>query len=227
LLEVGLTTALKKNHPGALIGLLELSGVRNDQPLTALQALQRVVETNLKERYLGWSRAELLQLPVMEAYREYYKHFDMTYHVLLQLESIIFKDKPLPSVSPLVDINFMAEVDTLILTASHDTDRLTRPILFDIAQPGDQFTQMNGTLKDLQPGDILMKDGKRIVCTILYGQDNLSPITRSTTHALYVAYAPRGVTADQVESQLSLVEDYAHIFFAESQVLQHRLLFVS
>lgn len=226
MLEASLSTALKKSHPGAIIGLLEMSGMHNDQPIPALQSLQRRVESNLRQRYQGWSRTELLQLPVMGAYRDYYKRFDMTYHLLLQLESILLKDKSLPSVSPLVDINFMAEMDSLILTASHDVNRLTAPLLFDLGVEGDQFTQMTGRLKDMRPGDILMKDGRGISCSILYGQDDHSPISRSTTQALYVAYAPRGVPSDQVENHLTLVEDYARVLFEDCLVEQHKMLFI-
>jgi len=46
----------------------------------------------------------------MAAFAQYYKRFDKTYHVLQQVESIALKGKHLPSMSPLVDSNLIAEM---------------------------------------------------------------------------------------------------------------------
>ena len=76
----------------------------------------------------------------MAAYVRYYRSFDKTYHVLLQVELIVLKGKSLPGVSPLVDASFMAEVETLALTASHDVARLEGEIVLDISRPGERMT---------------------------------------------------------------------------------------
>jgi len=47
--------------------------------------------------------------------------------VQLQVESIVSKGKSLPNVTPLVDANFVAEVETLVLTAGHDVAKLQAP----------------------------------------------------------------------------------------------------
>lgn len=39
-----------------------------------------------------------------------------------------------------------------------------------------------------------MRDTGGVCCTIFYGQDSRSPISAGTTHALYVAYAPAGIS---------------------------------
>src|SRR5260221_1598081 len=111
-------------HPGAVIGLLELSGVENTRPSPALDVRKRETEAQLRERCKGFSRPDFRALPVMSAYEQYYKRFNKTYHVQLQVESIVLKGKSLPKVSPLVDANFVAEVETLVLTAGHDVAKL-------------------------------------------------------------------------------------------------------
>src|SRR5262249_56811973 len=118
------------------------------------------------------------------------KRFDKTYHVLLQLESIVSKGKPLPSVSPLVDANFIAEVDTLVLTAGHDVDKLVGAVCIDVSREADQLTQMNGTPKVIAAGDMIMRDAKGICCSSLYGQDNPSPILLRPPHVPYPSHAP-------------------------------------
>src|SRR3990170_1273333 len=95
-------------HAGAVIGILELSEIGNTHASARLDERKRETEAFLRERYQGFSRQDFLALPVMSAYDRYYKRFNKTYHVQLQAESIVLRGKNLPSVSPLVDANFIA-----------------------------------------------------------------------------------------------------------------------
>lgn len=224
MLEIISTTAWKSVFPGAAIGILEVSGIDNTVQAPALEAEKRRVEQRLRSEYAGFTRRDFLAETTLAAYEQYYKRFDKTYHVQLQVESLVLKGKNLPSVSPLVDATFAAEVETFVLTAGHDAGLLQPPLTIDVTKDGDSMPLMNGTIKELRPGDMLMRDLQGIICTILYGQDNQSPITPHTTHALYVAYAPAGVTAEQVEKQLAGIERNIRLFAPGCQVDQHGLI---
>jgi DNA/RNA-binding domain of Phe-tRNA-synthetase-like protein len=225
MLNVTATDAWKEAHPGAQMGLLEISGVNNSGSAPVLDQEKRAIEERLREKYADFSREDFLDLPVMAAYHRYYRKFGYTYHVLLQLESVVLKGKSLPNVSPLVDANFAAELETLILTAGHDVAQLEAPILIDVAREGDQITQMNGKQKDVPIGDMLMRDAGGVACTILRGQDNRSPISKATTHVLYVSYVPEGVTEEQVRAQLDEMEKHVRLFAPDCTVEQSTILF--
>jgi len=225
MLTVNVSDAWKEAHPGAKIGLLEISEVDNSVQAPALDEEKRAIESRLREKYVGFSRDDFLQLSVMEAYHRYYRKFGYTYHVLLQLESIAFKGKSLPNVSPLVEANFAAELETLILTAGHDVARVEEPVLIDIAREGDQIIQMNGKLKDVPVGDMLMRDAGGVACTILRGQDNRSPISKATTHVLYVSYVPEAVTENQVRGQLDAMENHIRMFAPNCVVEQSKIIY--
>jgi DNA/RNA-binding domain of Phe-tRNA-synthetase-like protein len=225
LLSINATVAWKEAHPGGLIGLLEISGLDNTRSVSVLEREKRAVEDRLRAKYAGFSREDFLALPVMSAYHRYYRKFGYTYHVLLQLESLVHKGKSLPSVSPLVDANFASELETLILTAGHDVTKLDSPVIIDIAREGDLITQMNGNQKNVPLGDMLMRDGGGVACTILRGQDNRSPISDDTTHVLYVAYAPVDVTENQVMAQLQEIERYVRMFDSGGVVEGCKLIF--
>ena len=194
-----------------------LGNVDNTRRETPLDQRKQEVEATLREKYSQFSRADLLELEVLKAYRNYYRQFNKTYHVQLQLESVVHKDKSLPHISPLVDANFAAELNTLILTAGHDADLLRNPVRIDVTQAGNEFTQMNGVLKSLKPGDMMMFDADGIVCTIIYGQDQRTPISPKTRRALYVAYAPAGVPATAVREQLDSIRDNVLLFAPEAE----------
>jgi len=218
------TDEWKNAHSAAVIGLLEFSGVENGHGSLLLDNRKRKIEAELVERYREFSRQELMALPVMSAYKRYYKRFKKTYHVQLQVESIAQKGKKLPNVSPLVDANFMAEVETFVLTAGHDVIKLQGPIYIDVSREGDHITEMNGANKPIRVGDMVMRDADGVSCSILYGQDNRSQIVPETDQVLYVAYAPSGVFAGVVESQLQKIEENVRLFSPIAFVEQNRLL---
>lgn len=224
MLLISATSEWRTLHQGAVIGLLELSNVENTRSFSQLEDHKRQVEARLRERYQGFTRQDFLALPIIAAYERYYKRFNKTYHVQLQLESIVLKGKNLPAVSPLVDANFMSEVETLVLTAGHDVSKLQVPIEIDVSRESDQMTQMNGTLRAIRAGDMIMRDAHGVSCSIIYGQDNLSPITSETTQVLYVAYAPPGVPADIVSSQLLNIEAHIRLICPQAITEQNRLL---
>jgi DNA/RNA-binding domain of Phe-tRNA-synthetase-like protein len=224
MLSITTTDAWRKTHPGAIIGLLEMSGVDNSLISAELESRKRQIESRLREQYRDFTRKEFLALPVMFAYDRYYNRFDKTYHVLLQVESIVLKGKSLPNVSHLVDSNFMAEVETLILTAGHDVAKLEGAVYMDVSDEGERMIQMNGSPKDIRAGDMIMKDAGGICCSIIYGQDNRSPISASTSHVLYVSYVPAGIPAEVVESQLQKIEENVRLFSPAAVLEQCRLL---
>ena len=218
------TAEWSASHPGAIIGLLELAGVENASLCPPLNQRKRQTEARLRTDYAGFNRQDFLALPVMAAYEQYYRRFDKTYHVLLQVESIVLRGKNLPDVSPLVDANFVAEVDTLVLTAGHDAAKLEEPVVIDVSHADDEITPMNGASKLIRAGDMVMRDRHGVCCSILYGQDDRSPITAETRHVLYVAYAPSGVPVEAVATQLRQIEQNVRLFAPGLVVEQSRLL---
>jgi len=163
----------------------------------------------------------------MMTYHQYYKRFGKTYHVLLQLESIALKGKTLPSVTPAVDATFLAEVDTLVLTAAHDVSNLGEPVSIDVAREADFITQMKGDRKTIPTGDMIMRDAKGVCCSIIYGQDDRSPVSPETTRVLYVAYAPAGIPPNLVDTHLRAIEENIRLFSQSAKVEQRRLLSTS
>jgi DNA/RNA-binding domain of Phe-tRNA-synthetase-like protein len=224
MLDIAATGEWHSGHPGGIVGLLELAGARNADPLCALEGIKRETEARLRARYAGYQRQDLLALPIMAAYDRYYTRFSKTYHVQLQVESIVLKGKNLPQVSPLVDANFSSEVDSFVLTAGHDVARLRQPISIDSSRQGDSMTLMNGTTREIYPGDMIMRDAGGIACSIIYGQDNRSPISVDTTAVLYVAYSPAAVPGELVQAHLHRIEESVRLFSPDVVVEQLVLL---
>ena len=192
-IPVDATPAWHAAHPGALIGLLEIASVDNRIAAPALDVRKREVELTLRERPGG--RTELSSPPCpfsssTSATTSVSRRRITSFCSLSRwrARASAFRRSP-----PLVDANFVAELQTLVQTAGHDAAKLRPPLAIDVFRAGDTMTQMNGTSKTLPAGDMVMRGAEGICCSILYGQDDRSPISDATTHALYVAYAPAGV----------------------------------
>lgn len=224
MVETTATDSWKATYPGAIIGMLEVSGIDNTVVTPKLDTIKREVEARVRTRYAGFSRADFYGTPVLQEYEQYYKSFEKSYHVQLQLESIVLKNKSLPNVSPLVDSNFVAEIETLVLTAGHDVEKLRGPLVIDISRADDVITQMNGSTKPMRSNDMVMRDSGGVCCSIIYGQDNRSPISRETTHALYVCYAPPGVTTASVEAQIDGILENIRTFAPDVVVVSRTLI---
>lgn len=215
-----------KTFKGGYVGVLLIAGINNRKCSTALEDKKIKLESRLRETFKEFSRKDFQELDVLKAYRAYYKQFGNTYHVQAQLESVVHKGRSLPNVSPLVDANFMAELDSLVLTAGHDADLLKSPVLIDASVGDEMFTQMNAKEKQVKANDMIMRDGEGVVCTILLGQDKRTAISPETKRALYVAYAPKGVPKDLVLKQLELIQDYV-LLFAPAATIELKKLYIA
>ncbi len=203
-----LSESLKNKYPGGLIGAVHFKNASNNEPSPSLQKLKEDLQTTLRDRYRNHSRLDLGQTEPIKTYVDYYKHFRKTYHVLLQLESIVFKNKSIPNVSPLVTAMFMAELKNQYLTAGHDLDTINLPIRVDISQGCERYTLLNGQDKELIQGDMMMIDGNAIISSIVYGPDNPTQIKENTTNVIYVVYAPPGIKEDLLEHHLEDINQY-------------------
>jgi DNA/RNA-binding domain of Phe-tRNA-synthetase-like protein len=110
------------------------------------------------------------------------------------------------------------------LTAGHDAAKLQGAVWIDVSREGDRIVQMNGSVRAIRAGDMIMRDEGGVCCSILYGQDDRSPISAETSHVLYVAYAPADVPAEAVDAHLRKIEENVRLFSPSAVVVQHRML---
>jgi DNA/RNA-binding domain of Phe-tRNA-synthetase-like protein len=226
-MDITVSEAVQRTHPGAVLGALATRGLRNPASSPELASAKEQVERELRERFAGLSRAELRATPVLDAYTRYYRAFGNTYHVQLQLESIVAKGRSIPNVAALVEAMFMAELKNQLLTAVHDLSTLTPPLHFDVAgddPPG--YTLANGRETVLKPGDIYMADATGVSCSIIYGQDQRTRVTPETTEALFVVYAPPGIDPALVATHLDDITAYTRLV-APAASVEHSAVYTS
>jgi DNA/RNA-binding domain of Phe-tRNA-synthetase-like protein len=222
--KIHFTDTWHATFPGGHIGLLLMGPVDNARRKTPLDDYKRTLEETLRQNYGQMTRADLLALDALKAYKTYYRKFNKTYHVQLQLESVLHKGKSLPNINPLVDACFAAELETHLLTASHDADTLKPPVHIDASTGSEQLLMMNGKRKQIKAGDMMMTDADGVVCTIIYGQDKRTPVTEHTRRVLYVTYVPAGITADTVSHHHEILIRNVRLFAPEATAVSQRIV---
>jgi DNA/RNA-binding domain of Phe-tRNA-synthetase-like protein len=211
------TDAWKLAFPGAHAGVLILKDVVNPAGHAGLERCKEALVQELRLRYGGLERSQLLTIPSLQVYDDYYKRFKKTYHVQLQLESLVFKGKSIPSMAALVEAMFMAEIKNMLLTAGHDFDALQLPVRLDVTTGDEIYTLIRGQPQQVKPGDMMITDGKGIMSNIIYGPDQRTQIQPGTRNVIYTTYAPAGICEQAVKEHLQDIQEYVRLFAPDAQ----------
>ena len=213
-----LTLAWKSAFPEAHVGVLVMRDVSNPAHHPELEKRKTELEEHIRSQFSGQDRAAMSSHPILQAYNAYYKRFKKSYHVQLQLESIAWKGKSIPSVSALVEAMFMAEMKNMLLTAGHDLDTLHLPLILDVSKGTESYTLMRSEEQILKVGDMFISDQKGIISSIIYGPDQRTQITAETRNVVFTVYAPTGIQEQAVERHLEDIRDFVMVIAPQPRV---------
>jgi DNA/RNA-binding domain of Phe-tRNA-synthetase-like protein len=205
-------------YPKAHIGILSMRDVENVAASPQLEACKQELESELRLRFVDKDAKVLDKTHPLPAYNTYYKRFDKTYHVLGQLKSIIYNNKPIPSVASLVEAMFIAELKNGLLTAGHDLDQVKDSLSLNVSIGDEHYTVMRGVDQQLKHGDMYIADSQGVLSAIIYGPDQRTQITPATQNVLFTVYAPEGISAEEVEKHLADIRDLVQLVTPEASV---------
>jgi DNA/RNA-binding domain of Phe-tRNA-synthetase-like protein len=217
-LILDVSEAWRSAFPNAHAGMLVMREVENPPVHAGLESRKRELEERLRARFAGGDRKTVAALASIRAYGAYYRPFKKTYHVQHQLESVVFKGKPIPSAAALVEAMFMAELNSQLLTAGHDLDSLRPPVTLDVSSGRERYVLMRGEEQLLKAGDMLISDQVGVISSILYGPDQRTRMTAATRNVLFTAYAPEGISPEAVHQHLQKLRDYVLVISPRAQV---------
>ena len=208
----------KRTFPEAHAGVLIMHEVVNPAHHPDLESRKEALEEELRTRYSGQDRAALLKNPVLQAYDSYYRQFKKTYHVQLQLESLLFKGKSIPTVASLVEAMFMAEMNNLLLTAGHDLDAVSLPVTLDVANGTESYLLLRGEPQTPKAGDMMIVDREGIISNIVYGPDKRTQITPQTRNVMFTVYVPSGIDEALIELHLQEIQQNVQLVSEHTKV---------
>jgi DNA/RNA-binding domain of Phe-tRNA-synthetase-like protein len=214
---IELSESWKKEYPGAVVGVLAMRGASNPPVNGELERLREQVEGDLRGRFAAGGKDALMADPVMTAYARYYKLFRKTYHVVLQLESVIWKGRRIPSISALVQAMFMAELKNGLLTAGHDLGCVVLPIRIGVGTGSESYVSMGGEERQPKQGDMMISDARGVISSIVCGPDARTAIGPETKDLLFTIYAPEGIGIDRVRAHLEDIRRFVAVVAPEAR----------
>lgn len=206
-------------YPKASVGILAMRNVVNPEGHVLLEEKKAELEEQLRVRFSGRDRAALKALPEIQAYNAYYKRFKKTYHLLLQLDSVALKGKPIPRVAALVEAMFMAELNDLLLTSGHDLKLIEEPVRLDVSTGTERYVRINGQEQELKPDDMFIADAQGVLSSIIYGSDRRTRITTETRAAFFSTYAPAGIGAQAVCQHLENIRANVELVAPDAELV--------
>ena len=214
----------REGHPGASVGFIAMRGVANPATHEGLNDLAAAVETDLRSRLGTVDRETIRAIAPLPAYAAYYKRWGQRYHVAMQLESVAQKGKSLPRVAALVEAMFIAELNTLLLTAGHDLETVALPVRLGVGA-GEGFVGPNGKEMTVKDGDMVIADaGGRVLSAIVTGPSDFARIGPETTAALFYTYAPPGVDQALITRHLDEIERNVRLISPEAAVVGREIV---
>lgn len=211
------TEKWKQAYPGAFVGVLAMNHVVNPPEHAALDERKAALEAELRAKYAAFDRQALRALSVLQAYHEYYKQFKKTYHVQLQLESVVHKGKTIPRVAALVEAMFMAELEDQMLTAGHDLDVVQTPVRIDVADGSEEYVRINGQSQTLAAGDMFITDTVGVLSSVVHGPAQRTQITEATSRVLFTVYAPPGIGETAVLTHLQTIQTNVYLIVPQAE----------
>ena len=105
----------------------------------------------LCERYRDYVRADVFG---QNPYFRFFRKFKKTFPVMMQFESVLLKGREFPKSNAVTAVPFLAELETHVLTGTHDVEQLLGPAELYLAQAKEPFAGLRGDLVHTYPGDV-------------------------------------------------------------------------
>lgn len=203
---IDISAEWREFFPNASFGVLLMKKIANYPVCAELSAVRSETENGLRSLYGGKTRKELRATSPFAEYETYFRGFGQGYPVLAQVESVAIKHKPIISPSALVGAMFIMELKNGLLTAGHDFDLLMEPLTLDVGGGNDSYLALGGRDRKVQDGDMLLRDGRGILSSVIYGPDDRTFISENTTSVLFTVYGVPGIQASCVSDHLRDIE---------------------
>ncbi|MBM3138154.1 MAG: hypothetical protein FJZ98_08205 [Chloroflexi bacterium] len=219
--DVFFSESINQKYPAAHIGIMILELKPWKESLGDLSRMTDEIIFELKKT--NPDKDTLKYNNVIEAYALYYKGFKKTFHLIPQLESVIFHDKKNKAPFPLLQAVFAAELKNMLLTAVHDVDAVQFPVSVGLASGEEKYQLLNGSETITKSGDMCMSDRSGVISSIIYGPDNRTKLTPQTSKAMIVVYAPVGIGLERVDRHFDDLISLIELITEESKVKLRRI----
>lgn len=158
----------------------------------------------LKEKFAEYDRKTVFG---ENPYFRFFKKFKKTYPVMLQFESVVFKDRPFPAFNPVSEIAFLMELTTFVLSGAHDIDCIDGEVQLYLAAEKEDFEGMRETLHTY-PNDFCARDDSGIIFSLIAGTDNRTCAKNGSTNVFYPVFGTPDLDQKVIYDSMEVLKRY-------------------
>ncbi len=190
----------EKKYPGVPFGLTLITGCQSPLNPPGFDQYKRKLLRKMRKRE---TLAEISDR--IGAYDLFFEHFGFPCPLPKHLKRTIHSG--FPRYNLMVDAHFMAEMCAGILVAVTDFDCFDGDLTLDVSREGESCGGMGGREMTTKSGEIVLRDGKEIVCVLCQGADEKTRVREETRNVLFYAYGIPGIEADPIRHGLGIAAE--------------------
>ncbi len=183
-----------------------------------VKAFYELVKKELSDRRLSFPDYDRKTVFGSDPYFRFFKKFKKTYPVMLQAESVLFKDRPFPEVNPVTEVPFLFEICTFMLSGTHDIDRMDGPLTLFSPNEKLPFMGLRGEEIHTYPNDVCGHDDKGIILSMIAGADARTCARMESCHVFYPVFGTMDISSEQIKSALGRIRSYVSVLSPEAEV---------
>jgi len=195
-----ISPAYLDQYEGVPFGLTLLSGCENPVNPTGFDRHKRRLLRKMRKRETLARISERI-----DTYERFFSRFGFECPLPGHLKRTVHSG--FPRYNLMVDTHFMAEMCAGILVAVADHDRFDGSLTLDLAEEGETCHGMGGRDLITKPGEIVLRDGREIVCSLCQGPDEKTRVTGDTQNVLFYAYGVPGIEGLYLRQGLAIAAE--------------------
>ena len=206
---------------GVPFGVLEVT--YPERALWHTEDFHSMVEEHLRllrEKYANYDRKAIFGENV---YFRFFRKFKKTYPVMMQLESFLLKGRPFPMENPVTAIPFLVELETQILSGTHDVDDVHGTVRLFAGTEKAPFAGMRGEEVHTYPGDFCARDDEGIIFSMIAGADARTCAKPGSRHVFYPVFGVAGQPEAEISAVLDRLAEYVRILAPEADISRQLL----
>ena len=166
-------------------------------------------------RYRDYVRADVFG---QNPYFRFFRKFKKTFPVMMQFESVLLKGREFPKSNAVTAVPFLAELETHVLTGTHDVEQLLGPAELYLAQAKEPFVGLRGDLVHTYPGDLCARDEGGIIFSMIAGADARTCARQTSRHVFYPVFGVPGQDPAALRPMQERLAEYARILAPDAEV---------
>lgn len=151
-------------------------------------------------------------------YYKYFKKFKKSYPVMLQYESFAIKGRPFPRFNPVVEVPFLVEVKTWVLSGCHDIDTVQGDLLIYSPESKEDFTGIRGETVHNYPNEMSGKDDGGIILSMIAGADDRTCGTEASRNVFYPLFGTPDQDPAELKAAADLMAEYVKVLAPTAQI---------